>query len=280
MKHENSNASTATTSSAGTPPTPEINGNIPGHNNNYNYQHQLQQVPQMPSQPLVQDINAQHHMQHQQMLPVQSPNTWDPPITVSQQQMNYTPPNEVVTVTPIPQQTPEIVQNSEYVNYAVNEQYSNKFEQVTTTPPVVTPALNSYDNWVSFVLKIDNHIIQRLFSFRITSNSPRIRHGTITNSSITKCNNCTPTSHHNHNQMTGTMIPTSNISKRHTPCTTTHTITIKLITIALIINNQHQLTIIQARTQRCTITALIIITLKTQRIHMLSLHRLNSNNIK
>ena len=173
MKHENSNASTATTSSAGTPPTPEINGNIPGHINNYNYQHQLQQVPQMPSQPLVQDINAQHHMQHQLMLPVQSPNTWDQPTTVSQQQVDYTPPNEVVRVTPMPQPTPEIVQNSEYVNYAVNEQYSNKFEQVQTTPPVVTPAPSSYDNWVSFVLNIEKSIFKSRFLFRITSNSPR-----------------------------------------------------------------------------------------------------------
>jgi hypothetical protein len=136
MKHENSNASTATTSSAGTPPTPEINGNIPGHNNNYNYQHQLQQVPQMPSQPIVQDVNAQHHMQHQ---PHPTTNTWEQ-MTVPQQ-VGYVP--EIVNNV----QQPEV--NGEYANYAVNEQYSNKFEQVPTTPTVVTPAPSSYDNWVS-----------------------------------------------------------------------------------------------------------------------------------
>jgi hypothetical protein len=148
MKHENSNASTATTSSAGTPPTPEINGNIPGHNNYY--QHELQHVPQMPSQPIVHDMNAQHHMQHQQH-PIQATNSWDQhQMTVPQQQVGYVPPNEIVNnVTPM-QQTSEVA-NGDYINYAVNEQYSNKFEQVQSTPAIVNPVTNSYDNWVSFV---------------------------------------------------------------------------------------------------------------------------------
>lgn len=187
MKHENSNASTATTSSAGTPPTPEINGNIPGHNNNYNYQHQLQQVPQMPSQPLVQDMNAQHHMQHQQPHTIQTTNTWDQQMTVApqdqQQQVAYTaaPPNEMVNnVSPMPQpqHTPEIVHNGDYVNYAVNEQYSNKFEQVQqTTPAVVTPTPNSYDNWVIFLSQQFNFKLTKQFfslaSSRIISSSPQ-----------------------------------------------------------------------------------------------------------
>lgn len=44
--------------------------------------------------------------------------------------------------------------NGEYVNYAVNEQYSNKFEQVQTTPAGAASAPNptSYDSWVSFLL--------------------------------------------------------------------------------------------------------------------------------
>lgn len=151
MKHENSNASTATTSSAGTPPTPEINGNIP-NNNNYNYQHQLQQVPQMPSQPLVQDMNAQHHMHHQQQsvsIP-QPTSSWEHQ-QQQQQHVGYGTPNEMVNnVPPMPQQPPDIVNNGEYVNYAVNEQYSNKFEQVQTPPAAVTSAPTSYDSWVIF----------------------------------------------------------------------------------------------------------------------------------
>lgn len=170
MKHENSNASTATTSSAGTPPTPEINGNVT-HNSNYNYQ-QLQQVPQMPSQPLVQDINhtapAQQHHQLQQNASVSpvTTNSWSPMAHPQQQQLNqhhnvgYPSVNDMTEpknyqTPPMPvQPSADNLNNGEYVNYAVNEQYSNKFEQVQTTPAGAASAPNptSYDSWVSFLL--------------------------------------------------------------------------------------------------------------------------------
>lgn len=180
MKHENSNASTATTSSAGTPPTPEINGNIP-NNNNYNYQ-QLQQVPQMPSQPIVQDLNHMSPMQHQQQSVTIPPvaNSWNQmaQLPIQQQQQNHPiqqqsvqqnqhqspqqldqhamyPATEMNDSTKnynasqsVPQQT--TVQNGEYMNYAVNEQYSSKFEHAQATPSAVTGANPSpYDSWVS-----------------------------------------------------------------------------------------------------------------------------------
>lgn len=170
MKHENSNASTATTSSAGTPPTPEINGNIP-NNSNYNYQ-QLQQVPQMPSQPPAQEMNQgvapqqQHQHLHQQNVAIPpANNNWnhiENPQQLQQQQHQviYAAANDDVDsknyIAPAmpPQQAAPVgsVSNSDYVNYAVNEQYSNKFEQVQTTPAGVTSAPNptSYDSWVSY----------------------------------------------------------------------------------------------------------------------------------
>lgn len=153
MKHENSNASTATTSSAGTPPTPEINGNIPG---NYNYQ-QLQQVPQMPSQPLAQDMNQVAITQQQQNVTIPSASdTWNPIVHPQHTQ----PPQENLQHTAYSrteelnhtknynvQQPAETVSNGDYSNYVVNEQYSNKFEQVQ---PVATTAVNQvpYDSWV------------------------------------------------------------------------------------------------------------------------------------
>lgn len=136
MKHENSNASTATTSSAGTPPTPEINGNIP-NNSNYNYQ-QLQQVPQMPSQP-IQDLNQQQNV----TIPPVS-NAWNP-MPHPQHHSPYAATNEemVDTKTYNVQQPVEQVNNGEYASYAVNEQYSNKFE------PTPVGAVNpTYDTWV------------------------------------------------------------------------------------------------------------------------------------
>lgn len=136
MKHENSNASTATTSSAGTPPTPEINGNIPT-NNNYNYQ-QLQQVPQMPPQPIAPEINQIH----QQNVAIPAPETWSP-MNQQHQTMYAAAPNEIMgqnVQQPIP--PPAVINEAEYANYAVNEQYSNKFEQAQPPPA-------PYDSWVS-----------------------------------------------------------------------------------------------------------------------------------
>lgn len=166
MKHENSNASTATTSSAGTPPTPEINGNIP-NNSNYNYQ-QLQQVPQMPSQPLAQEINPVTPTQQHQQQQIQQqnasipPDTWNhmahpqqPPQAVhgNHQHGNYATTNEAMDakIFEPPLHTPGTVNNGEYVNYAVNEQYSNKFEQVQTTPAGAPTPTTHYESWVTFV---------------------------------------------------------------------------------------------------------------------------------
>lgn len=155
MKHENSNASTATTSSAGTPPTPEINGNVTG---NYNYQ--LQQVPQMPSQPLAQEMNQVAPTQQQQnaIIPPVS-NDWSPmphPQQQPQPQQNhqhstYSATNELINAKSYNVQQPaEVVNNGEYANYVVNEQYSNKFEQVQPTPAGSTVVNQApYDSWVN-----------------------------------------------------------------------------------------------------------------------------------
>lgn len=103
----------------------------------------------MPPQP---EMNVQHHMHHVP-LPQQSSNSWDHQMTTHpQQQVAYSATNEMVNnVPPLPQQPVEIVSNGEYVNYAVNEQYSNKFEQVQTTPAGATSAPTNYDSWVSFI---------------------------------------------------------------------------------------------------------------------------------
>jgi hypothetical protein len=263
MKHENSNASTATTSSAGTPPTPEINGNVP-NNNNFNYQHQLQQVPQMPSQPVVQDITAQHQMLHQQQnVPIpQTSNSWDHQMT-HPQHVGYGTANEIVNdVPPMPQQQPplEVANNGEYVNYAVNEQYSNKFEQVQTTPPIATPAPSSYDSWVICFLLIINLMFNFFVSSRTINSNNQLHRLGITISTI-KCSKCIPTSHrHNRSQTSGIttqMFTINSSNKRHMQCITTRTITIKLTSIALIINHQHQFTIIRTRIHRYTTTASI-----------------------
>lgn len=150
MKHENSNASTATTSSAGTPPTPEINGNVSSINNNYSYPQQLQQVPQMP---LANDLN-QLQPNHQQNVAIpQTSNQWDhmqqqpPP---QHQEIYAVPPEDIHNQNvqqSMPPQTNEAVNNGEYANYAVNEQYSNKFEQ--THPPSTANPM-PYDSWVSY----------------------------------------------------------------------------------------------------------------------------------
>lgn len=180
MKHENSNASTATSSSShGTPPTPEINGNLnnlpSANNNNYNY-HQMPPQQQsmmnndMSNVPV--DNSAMMSPQHHQNIipPQQQPqhNIWNPHQHQQQQQqpqMSYG--NEMmdtnksygiqspVPTTPVaPPATPTIqpnnnnMVNGEYVHYAVNEQYSNKFDNMQAAPPVVSPQV-SYDSWVS-----------------------------------------------------------------------------------------------------------------------------------
>lgn len=284
MKHENSNASTATTSSAGTPPTPEINGNIP-NNNNYNYQHQLQQVPQMPSQP---ELNVQQHMHHVP-IPQQTSNSWEQQMTTHpQQHVAYSTTNEMVNnVPPLPHQPVEIVSNGEYVNYAVNEQYSNKFEQVQTTPSGATSAPTNYDSWVRFLFFLKKRL-RLIFIFSRTSSSQHQpqQHGITINNTTNKCNRYTRISHrHNHSLMSGTTIPisiisSSNNNKRRTQCTTTRTITTKLTSIALIVNHQHQLTIIQTQIHRCTTTASTIITRKIQRLSPTLLLLLNSSSSK
>lgn len=146
MKHENSNASTATTSSAGTPPTPEINGNVLSINNNLNYQHHLQQVP-----PLGPEISQQLLQNHQQNVPLVT-NQWDTA------QQPPPPPQDIFNASTndmlnqnlqqsMPRQRSDEMNNGEYVNYVVNEQYSNKFEQVQA-PHSVNSSI--YDPWVSF----------------------------------------------------------------------------------------------------------------------------------
>lgn len=249
MKHENSNASTATTSSAGTPPTPEINGNIP-NNNNYNYQH-LQQVPQMPSQPIVQDLNqiAPSHTQQQQSVTIPpATNTWNPMSHPQQQQhhTNYAASNELLDTKAYNVQQPvEQVHNGEYANYVVNEQYSNKFEQVQPTPVAVNPV---YDSWVR-KNRFDCRLTDLTLCFLLRILNRHHHHLGITIISLT-CNPCIiRLSLNNRNQTNGIM--TLIITSINLTGYTTMLITIKLISIALT-NHQHQF--IQARIHRFTIT--------------------------
>lgn len=174
MKHENSNASTATSSSTGTPPTPELNGNLnnlpSANNNNYSY-HQMPPQQQMisndmPNVPV--NTAMMSPQQHQNIIPTQQ-NVWNPHVSSQQQQqpqINYG--NEMMDTSksysvqsPAPTTTPAaaspmqptnslVNSNGEYVHYAVNEQYSNKFDMQAAPP--ATPQV-SYDSWVSLLSK-------------------------------------------------------------------------------------------------------------------------------
>jgi hypothetical protein len=174
MKHENSNASTATSSSTGTPPTPEINGNLnnlpSANNNNFNY-HQM--PPQQPHAMMNNDMSnvpvdnsAMMSPQHHQNVipPQQNPhNAWNQQIPPQQSHMSYGTEmmdtsksygvQSPVPTTPVAPAVPPTMQpnnnnmvNGEYVRYAVNEQYSNKFN-MQTAPPVAPQV--SYDSWVN-----------------------------------------------------------------------------------------------------------------------------------
>lgn len=137
MKHENSNASTS--SSTGTPPTPtttEINGNInPPISNNYNFQ----QI-----QPIVEGINSTTTASPGggggENMTAMTQNVWNNNVPI-QHPVNH-------------QQHPEsqmnygnrMMNNGEYVHYAVNEQYSNKFDHQAITP--TTSQHVSYDSWM------------------------------------------------------------------------------------------------------------------------------------
>jgi hypothetical protein len=208
MKHENSNASTATTSSAGTPPTPEINGNLNmpsaniisnnnnNNNNNSNFNNYQQQVhplatqmplnhlasphthPQQlhnhqhqhnhPQHQISQDISNIAQQPHQNIIPsaaVPQQTLWNhqqqqqahlmSPHSHHQQHLNYG--NEMIDqknytiqqapTTPQQQQQPiSNISNGEYVHYAVNEQYSNKFD--VQQPQQINQQV-SYDSWVN-----------------------------------------------------------------------------------------------------------------------------------
>lgn len=169
MKHENSNASTATTSSAGTPPTPEVsrafstpeingtfgspemngnfnssevNGNAPVISDPvayYNYQ-QPQQVPQMPSHTIMPDLNQnpspyypnQQPQQNCMPSPIEA-NTWNANQHTIPQQQYYAASN---------------TQTYYGVNYG---EYSHNLENpapVNSYGVVSAPA----DQWVKFKL--------------------------------------------------------------------------------------------------------------------------------
>ncbi|CAO1440494.1 unnamed protein product [Diamesa hyperborea] len=149
MKHENSNSTTTT----GTPPTPECNGNIITSNNNntfsnFNQQTTITTPPIIHQhQPLLQpDMNS-----NQNAIPS---NTWNQ--QQMQQQQQLTPQqhmygNELLdqknyneTILPGSGSGGSINNNGEYLHYAVNEQYSNKFDvQQAVNSPSVPTAVNS-----------------------------------------------------------------------------------------------------------------------------------------
>jgi hypothetical protein len=153
MKHENSNASTS--SSTGTPPTPttEINGNVnpPSNNTNYNFQ----------IQPIVEGINSTttatagipgEHMT------AMTQNVWNNQVTSSPQQIQHpinhhhqqqqqpSPQSQMNYGNRTATQAGNMINNGEYVHYAVNEQYSNKFDVQSITP--TTSQHVSYDSWM------------------------------------------------------------------------------------------------------------------------------------
>jgi hypothetical protein len=148
MKHENSNAST---SSTGTPPTPtasaEINGNVnPPSSNNTNYNFQIQ--------PIVEGINSastgENMAQNVWNNQVSSPHQIQHPINHQQQQQHHHQQNpqhqQPESQINYGNRMPTQAGNSEYVHYAVNEQYSNKFDVQTITPS--TNQHVSYDSWM------------------------------------------------------------------------------------------------------------------------------------
>ncbi|KAL7025133.1 hypothetical protein ACKWTF_013356 [Chironomus riparius] len=195
MKHENSNTSTATTSSsAETPPTPEINGNLNlpsantinnnnnspinnnntiASNNNFNYQQAIQQqtathqsqhtisqeisniqpshpaqniIPQQQQQSVWNNQNQAQAQPHHQMSPQQQHTGHNSPQAHHQTHLSYG--SEMMDTTKSYAATPPMsstpVNNGQYVHYAVNEQYANKYE--IQTPPAQQV---SYDSWVS-----------------------------------------------------------------------------------------------------------------------------------
>jgi len=92
------------------------------------------------------------HQNHQQSVAIPPvANQWDQMPQQHQEIYAIPPPNEMLNQTvqqPMPSQTSEPMNGGgEYANYAVNEQYSNKFEQVQA-PSIVNPL--PYDSWVSF----------------------------------------------------------------------------------------------------------------------------------
>ncbi|CRL07218.1 CLUMA_CG020198, isoform A [Clunio marinus] len=166
MKHENFNSSTAATTLAGATPAPHNNENMSGNSSrsNYDYQH-LQQDSDLQiisgQQPysniadtVVQTcvnnwsphIDQSHHSQHQQS---QQEHLVNSIINENLNTKGYSTPI-------MPQQQINGGRDSdEYANYAVNEQYSNKFEQVQMLTSVAAPTpsdsinQSSYDSWSS-----------------------------------------------------------------------------------------------------------------------------------
>lgn len=170
MKHENSNTSTAT-SSGGTPPTPEINGNLNlpsanntvntnnnnndnvANNNNYNYQQEA--MPQHTISPDLSNIAQQqsHHpaqsiippsptVQHQS--PQSHQNVWNNQAHNSPQPHHQTHihygsdmmENKNYAAPPLNNTN---INNGQYVQY---DQYSNKYDMHNAAAQQV-----SYDSW-------------------------------------------------------------------------------------------------------------------------------------
>lgn len=149
MKHENSNSTTTT----GTPPTPECNGNIINSNNNNTFsnfnsqttittppiihQHQPQLQSDMNSNQNAIPSNTWNQQQmQQQQVPPQQQHMYGNELL---DQKNY---NE--TTLPGSVSGGSINNNGEYLHYAVNEQYSNKFDvQQAVNSPSVPTVVNS-----------------------------------------------------------------------------------------------------------------------------------------
>jgi hypothetical protein len=184
--------------------------------------HQANQQLLSPQQANQQLLSPQHQVNHHH-------HAMYPATEMTDSTKNYNASQSV------PQQN--TMQTSEYINYAVNEQYSSKFDQVQS-PPLVNTGMNSspYDSWVSFLTFPKSGKVNLMNSINFRIHQLLLHHGnTTSNITLSPC----ITIKHKHNQTIGPTTIRTNI--RRTECTITLTIIIRPTTIALI-NHPHQFT--------------------------------------
>ncbi len=146
MKHENLNSNaSAGTSEAVVNPNGNLN-NLPSANtnNNFNYHQMPPQQHQAPiqQQQMTQNSEIPSNSASPAIMPSQNQSNPSSVIPQQQQQPMHSWSQPHHTGYGMQQNNNNIIQNGEYLQYAVNEQYSNKFEPATPQP------VSSYDSWV------------------------------------------------------------------------------------------------------------------------------------